>query len=253
MGSTRTSTACPSPITPSRNLTIALDQTEFNRSDFSSHPINHLTLAPDLNGPSYKPPPSIFSSQGRDEPSGDTPPSVFLPMDGMSDFSVLYELDNRNNDDDDNDDDDEDEEDDDNDEDEALLNMKDFIDFGVDSSDDEAEEDEDAIARATLPTPLSTSPTVVPNQIPVKTPSPDNPSATKLLKHLDNGIIGSFRRGHSSHQSLHRPQPGPSLHKQAIKGGRHSAARTHPNAQKKKKLSDTRSSHAVAAKRRLQH
>ncbi|KAK4697260.1 hypothetical protein P7C71_g788, partial [Lecanoromycetidae sp. Uapishka_2] len=206
--STKISTACPSPITSPRTLAGGLSDNDIEHSGFSSRALHNPMLASGPNVPSFPLPSSGNSNQSHDQTLIEPPhPSVFLPQDSLGEFKALFE---------------------DGDDGEALLNVTDFIDFGVDSSVDEEdgdEHDEDAIARATLPTPLSTSPTVVPNQIPTKTPSPDSSSTNQLLKHLDKGVIGSFRRGQSSHQQhSHRPQAGPPLNKQAFKGGRHAAA-----------------------------
>jgi len=239
VGSTRTSTACPSPITPQPRLASAVDDSDADFNDFSSQVIKDPMLGSGPDVISFAPPPSIASSQGHDQTFADA--SVFFPMDSMGDFSAIYEVDDQHDDDDDDD--------------EALLNVEDFIDFGVDSSDDDAEEDEDAIARATLPTPHSTSPTVLPSQIPAKTPSPDNTSTSDLLKHFDKGVIGAFRRSPPNHQQhLRRSQARPSLNKHAFKGGRYSAADAQLGLQKKRKLSGTfgpHPSYAAVAKRKL--
>lgn len=239
IGSTRTSTACPSPITPQRNLASAINDSDVDRIGFLSQASDELMLATGVNMSSFAPPPSTVSGYGGDKTLAEPSHSVFVPMDSMGNLKGHCGVKSKN---------------DDKDSDEDDLKVEAFIDFGVDTEDEEAEEDEDAIARATLPTPLSTSPTVAANQIPIKTPSPDNTSASQLLKHFDKGNVGSFRRGQSSHQQQTRhTQAGPSLNKQAFKGGRHAAANLQLGAQKRK-LSDSLSSgpsHAIPTKKRL--
>ncbi len=244
-GSTATSTTCPSPVTPRPTLPSALDDSEVGYNDFSSQVVKDPMFGSCPDVTSLARPPSVVSSRVQEQEFADA--SVFFPMDSMGNVSALYALDDQNDDDDDDD--------------EALLNVEDFIDFGVDSSDsddddDEEAKDEDAIARATLPTPLSTSPTVVPNQIPAKTPSPDSSSTNDLLENFEKGVIGAFRRGQPNHQQRSRrpSRTEPSLNKQAFKGGRYSAANTQLGAQKKRKLSDSfspRPSHAGVAKRKI--
>lgn len=229
------STANASPIATQPTLATAIDDSEIDYSDFSFHVDPMLASEPDVMPSTLFP--TAPSSQVQDRTF--TSSSVFFPMDDIGDVNAVYAMDDQDDDDDD---------------DEELLNVEDFIDFGV-SSEDEEDEDQGLLENTSLPTPASTSPTGTGAHLRSKTPSPGNSSAQHLLKHFDKGMISPFRRGQPHHQAQpRRLQSGSSLNNQAFKGERHAAAHTSLSSQKKRRLSDTfggRPSFGVAAKKRL--
>ena len=228
------STANTSPIATQPTLATAIDDSEIDHSDLSFHVDPMLASEPDVMPSTLFP--TAPSSQVQDQTLASS--SVFFPMEDIGDVNAVYAMDDQDDDGDD----------------EELLNVEDFIDFGV-SSEDEGDEDQGLLENTSLPTPASTSPTGTGAHFQSKTPSPGNSSAQHLLKHLDKGMISAFRRGQPHHQvQPRRPQSGSSLNSQAFKGGRHAAAHTSLSSQKKRKLSDTfggRPSFGVVAKKRL--
>lgn len=231
------STANASPVATQPTLATTIDDSEIDYSDFSFHVDPMLASEPDVMPSTLFP--TAPSSQVQDQTFASS--SVFFPMDDIGDVNAVYAMDDQDDDDDDDDD-------------EELLNVEDFIDFGV-SSEDEGDEDQGLLENTSLPTPASTSPTGTGAHLQSKTPSPGNSSAQNLLKHLDKGVISAFCRGPTQHQAQpRRPQSGSSPNSQAFKGGRNAAAHTSLSSQKKRKLSDTfggRPSFGVAAKKRL--
>ena len=225
------STANTSPINPQHNR--PLDDSEVDFTDFSA-----LTADPMLaSEPDVMPStllPTAPSSQTQDQVFA--PSSVFFPVDEMGDFSSMFPVDDQNVDEDDEED---------------LLRVEDFIDFGV-SSEDEGDErhEEPVIADTTTPpTPASTSPTGTDAR---RQSQPVTSSSQDLLKHLDKGYVGSFRRSQPYHQAhLRRPQGGLSLNSHAFRGGRNTAGHSSFVAQKKRKLSDSFGSRPVLGKRKL--
>lgn len=106
-----------------------------------------------------------------------------------------------------------------------IFNM---INFGDDSSDDNVD--------ASLPTPMSTSPTVVSAIPQSRTPSLDHSAAEELRAHLDKNLvpIGAFRQSQhidqrQSHQSHHELS--------AFKSGRQTAGNSSLISPKKRKSS----------------
>jgi hypothetical protein len=229
------STANTSPTTSQPWLASAIDETGIDYSDFSFHDDPMLASEPDVMPSTL--PLTAPSSQIQDQAFASS--SDFFPMDAIGDVNAVYAVDDQ---------------DDDGDDDEGMLNVNDFIDFGV-STDDEGDGDQGLPENASLPSPASTSPLGTGANPQYKTPSSGRNSAQHLLKHFDKGMISAFRRGQSHHQAqLRRPQSGSSLNSQAFKGGRHAAAHNSLSSQKKRKLSDTfggRPSFGVGTKKRL--
>lgn len=213
--STRTSTANASPVLSHPALATPINDSDLDMSDFS----NQVPADPMLAAGSESMADILFPigptnhTRHSSQASGD----VFYPMDRMGDVNAVYVADDQDDDDDD---------------DEGLLNVEDFIDFGVDSSDDDAREDLDT----SLPTPSSTSPTGV--HVRPKTPSPNQSAAQDLMAHLDKGIAGVFRQGQNQHQQWSRRPSGTlSLSKQAFKKGRLAPANSPVSPPKKRRFS----------------
>lgn len=229
--STRTSTANASPVLSHPALATPVYDSDLEMSDFSPQmPADPMLAAgsesmADILLPIGPTSHTRHSSQA----SGD----VFYPMDRMGDVNAVYAADDQEDDDDD----------------EGLLNVEDFIDFGVDSSDDEAGGDVDT----SLPTPISTSPTGA--HVRPKISSPNNPAPHDLMAHFDKGIAGVFRQGQNQHhQRSRRLSGGLSLSKQAFKKGRLAPANSPVSPPKKRKISGgfaPAGPFGPAAKRRL--
>ena len=206
--------------------TWAMDDSEVDLTDFSAFATDPMLASePDVLPSTLLP--TAPSSQVHDQTLAST--SVFMPMDSVGDFGSMFPADDQHMDEDD---------------DEDLLKVEDFIDFGV-SSDDEAAEERELAMTTSLPTPASTSPGARRQSQITTSPTYD------LLKHLDKGLVGSFRRSQPFNQAhLRRPQSGLSLSSHAFKGGRVAAGDNSLSAQKKRKLSDALSSRPVFGKRR---
>ncbi|KAL2043996.1 hypothetical protein N7G274_003517 [Stereocaulon virgatum] len=228
------STAITSPTTSQPWLASAIDENGIDYSNFSFHDDPMLASEPDVM-PSTLP---LTAPSSRIQDQTFASSSDFLPMDAIGNVNAVYAVDDQDDDGDD----------------EGMLNVKDFIDFGV-SSDDEGDGDQGLLENASLLSPASTSTLGTGAKPQYKTPSSGRNSAQHLLKHLDKGAISAFRRGQPHHQAqLRRPQSGSSLNSQAFKGGRHAAAHTSLSSQKKRKLNDTfggRPSFGVGTKKRL--
>lgn len=210
-----------------------MDDSEVDFTDFSA-----LTTDPMLaSEPDVMPStllPTAPSSQTQDQTFASS--SVFLPVDEIGDFGSMFPTDGQNIDEDD---------------DEDLLRVEDFIDFGVSSEDEGGEGDEEPVfaETTTLPTPASTSPSGIDAR---RQPQPVTSSSQDLLRHLDKGHVGSFRRSQPYHQAhLRRPQGGLSLASHAFRGGRNTAGNSSLVAQKKRKLSDTFGSRPALGKRKM--
>ena len=138
-------------------------------------------------------------------------------MDGMEDINALYAAGQVDEDNDD----------------EEMLNVEDFIDFGVDSSENEA----DGLDTA-LPTPISTSPTGVTRHHQSKVPPPQSPSPNELMAHFDQDVIDAFRQGpNQQHQHPHRSHNGSSFKSHAMYSGRRASANSPVVPPKKGKMS----------------
>lgn len=225
------STTNTSPINAQHNW--PMDDSEVDFTDFSA-----LTTDPMLaSEPDVMPStllPTAPSSQTQDQTFASS--SVFLPVDEIGDFGSMFPTDGQNIDEDD---------------DEDLLRVEDFIDFGVSSEDEGGEGDEEPVfaETTTLPTPASTSPSGIDAR---RQPQPVTSSSQDLLRHLDKGHVGSFRRSQPYHQAhLRRPQGGLSLASHAFRGGRNTAGNSSLVAQKKRKLSDTFGSRPALGKRKM--
>lgn len=232
--STRTSTAAASPTVSHHALATPLNDSDIDMSDFSSQLPTDPMLAAGSESMA-----DIFFSMGpkshtrnSSQASGD----VFYPMEHMGGVHAVYAADDQDDDEDDNDDED-------------LLNVEDFIDFGVDTSDDDAGNDIDT----SLPTPISTSPTAAHAR--PKVPSPNHLVAHDLMAHFDKGIAGVFRQGQDQKlQRSRRLSGGLSLSQQAFKKGRHAPANSPTSPPKKRKMSGgfaPMGSFGPAPKRRL--
>ncbi len=211
----RTNTANASPVISHPALATPVKDNDTDMDDFSNQVPADPMLAPgsesmaDILLPFGQTSHTRQSSQA----SGD----VFYPLDRMGDVNAVYAVDDQEDDDDDH---------------EGLLNVEDFIDFGVDSSDDDAEMD----LNTSLPTPNSTSPTGV--HVRPKISSPNDPAACDLMAHFDKGIAGVFRQGQEQHQQRSRRfSGGLSLSKQAFRKGRLAPANSPTSPPKKRKSS----------------
>ncbi|KAI9876229.1 MAG: hypothetical protein M1830_006980 [Pleopsidium flavum] len=246
--STDSSIAATSPRTSFVGLVGAVDESDNDRSDFSSQDCG----GPMLNAGANLMMPGLFhGAQGSEHFLGGQvlgPPEAFYPFKSIGPDGNVIE-------DDDDDDDDED--------DENLWNVHDFIDFGDGSSEsgDNVEDDTE------VPPSPSTSTTPNPASTPAKPePAPASKStAQELLDHFDRGVVTAFRRNQHRHQTLlRRPQhpefmgAGPSSARavSAIKGGRALAANSpiSPLRKRKASVSIDRSGSplvGIAAKRRL--
>jgi len=212
--STRTSTANASPVLSHPALATPMNDSDYDMRDFSKQvPADPMLAAGSQSMADVLLPIGPTShTRTSSQASGD----VFYPMDRMGDVNAVYAVDDQEDDDDD----------------EGLLNVEDFIDFGVDSSDDDAE---GALATS-LPTPISTSPTRA--HVRPKMPSPNNATAHDLMAHLDKGIAGVFRQGQNQHQQRSRgPSGGLSLSMHAFKKVRHVPANSPLSPPKKRKMS----------------
>lgn len=215
VASTRTSTANASPVLSHPALATPVNDSDFDESDFASQvPADPmLTAGSEAMADVLLPIGPTSRTRNTSLMSGD----VFYPADGVGDVNAIFAADDQ--DDDDNDDED-------------LLNVEDFIDFGVDSSDEDNEGDMDS----SLPTPISTSPTGA--HVRSKMPSPNNSAAHDLMKHFDRGIAGAFRQGQHQHQQRSRRlSGGMSLSRQAFKTGRHAPVNSQLSPPKKRKTS----------------
>ncbi|MCJ1396930.1 hypothetical protein MMC11_000122 [Xylographa trunciseda] len=217
--SSLSSSTTTSPKTSFATLSQGLDNDEVDRSDLSSQeqPVTMIGSGANLMLSGL-----LHGGPGSEHILGGQvlgPPEAFYPFTSMDANGLMF--------------DDEYEEDDDDDDDpEYMLNLQDFIDFG-DSSDSELENDMTANSSA-LPSPiLSTSKDTF---TPVKSgsTSTQQSSTQNLLQHFDKGVVSSFRRNQTRHQSLLR-RPNFSSSFTAIKGGRHIAANTPISPLRKRK------------------
>ncbi|MCJ1432457.1 hypothetical protein MMC27_001813 [Xylographa pallens] len=166
------------------------------------------------------------------------PPEAFYPFRSIDANGLMFDDDDLEEDDDDP---------------EYMLNLQDFIDFG-DSSDSELENDTNADSSA-LGSPVVTVPknTFTPSRAGSALTQPS--STQHLLQHFDKGVVSSFRRNQTRHQSLLR-RPTLSSSFAAIKGGRHIAANTPISPPRKRKATRILSNNlspfqGVAARRRV--
>lgn len=246
--STDSSVAATSPRTSFVGLVGAIDDSDNDRSDFSSQDCGGPMLSAGAN---LMMPGLFHGAQGSEYLLGGQvlgPPEAFYPFKSIDPDGNVIE-------------DDEDEDDD--EDDENLWNVHDFIDFGGGSSasDDNAEDD------AEVPPSPSTSTIANPASTPAKpeTASNGKNTAQELLNHFDRGVVTAFRRNQHRHQTLlRRPQhrefmgAGPSSARagSAIKGGRSIAANSpiSPLRKRKASVSIERSGSplvGIAAKRKL--
>ncbi|MCJ1392684.1 hypothetical protein MMC18_005555 [Xylographa bjoerkii] len=168
------------------------------------------------------------------------PPEAFYPFTSMDANGLMF-------------DDDEFEEDDDDDP-EYMLNLQDFIDFGDSSSDSELENDTNADSSA-LPNPILTMSKNKFTPVRAGSVSTQQSSTQNLLQHFDRGVVSSFRRNQTRHQSLLR-RPNLSSSFAAIKGGRHIAANIPISPLRKRKANRSLGNNltpfqGVAARRRV--
>ena len=182
-GSTATSIACPSPVTPHSQTGTARHIDEIDLSNIANHTIGDPTLAPASNIVPFPTTPSNPPiSHVSQSAAGD---SVFFPLEIMGGVSAIYAVNDNEQDDDDLGED--------------LVNAEDWLDFIDDSSNDGSDvAEEDAIARATLPTPLTASP-----NLPIISPT----------------TVGAFRLNQEQ-QSVQASQGGYTFERQAFKGAK---------------------------------
>lgn len=206
--STRTSTAAASPTLSHHALATPVNDSDYDMSDFCSQ----LPADPMLAAGSESMADIFFN----------TGPTSHTRNSSQASNNVFYPMDRTDSDDQDDQDDDG----------EGLLNVEDFIDFGVDTSDDEAVNDLDT----SLPTPISTSPTGA--HMRPKMPSPNPFVSHDLMAHFDKGIAGVFRQGQDQKlQRSRRLSGGLSLSQQAFKKGRHAPVKSPTSPPRKRKMS----------------
>ncbi|MCJ1282584.1 hypothetical protein MMC26_001909 [Xylographa opegraphella] len=167
------------------------------------------------------------------------PPEAFYPFRSIDANGLMFDEDDIEEDDDDDP--------------EYMLNIQDFIDFG-DTSDSELENDTNADSSV-LGSPILTIPknTFTPTR--AGSVSIQQTSTQNLLHHFDKGVVSSFRRNQTRHQSLLR-RPNLSSSFAAIKGGRHIAANTPISPPRKRKVTHFLNNNlspfqGVAARRRV--
>lgn len=232
--SSLSSSATASPRTSMATLANtfdgAFDDSENDRSDPSSQeqPTTMLGSAANLMMPGL-----LHGAPGMEHILGGSvlgPPEAFYPFKSIDANGMLLDDDDLEDDDDDPDD---------------MLNLQDFIDFGDDSSDigGQIVDDSDStlLARPLSDTPSKTSSVSI-----------QRSSSIDLLQHFDKGVVASFRRNQTRHQSLLR-HPNASYE---IKGGRHFAADTVFSPSRKRKASRSLSStfspfNGVTARRKV--
>lgn len=226
------STANNSPRNSFAGLVGGLDESDNDRSDFSSQEFMGSMYG---SGANVMMPGLLHGAAGSEHILGGQvmgPPEAFYPFKSVGPDGQLLE--------------DADDDDDDDDDDENLWNVHDFIDFGDGSSDDEKQDGEDTEVPPSAATPAATSSNTTVG------------SAHNLLEHFDRGVVTAFRRNQHRHQALlRRPNPSSSLRGgDAIKGGRHIAANSPISPLRKRKPSDSLSRIgnplvSVTAKRRV--
>ena len=212
-----------SPTTTSfARLAGALDESENDRSDGTSHGLPSTLL-----------PGTDFMMSGLFNDMTGTGPINPGQVTGQP--QAFYSLGNFDQYGNYQDDEDEDYSDDDY---ENELNMDDFIDFGDATSDSEAvasDDNDDAaslVDQTTSQTPTQALTRTEPRKELHKSPSSD------LLEHFDRGVVSSFRRNQNRHQNLLRcPLVNTSLY--AIKGGRHTAMNNPISPLRKRKVGQT--------------
>ncbi|MCJ1250974.1 hypothetical protein MMC30_008204 [Trapelia coarctata] len=233
--SSLSSSATASPRTSmaalAKNFDGAFDDSENDRSDPSSQEQTTTMLGSAAN---LMMPGLLHGAPGMEHILGGSvlgPPEAFYPFKSIDANGMLL------------DDDDEDVDDDDDDP-EDMLNIQDFIDFGDDSSDidDQMLDDSDSTLLAKRLTDTPSKAPAMPAQ---------RSSSIDLLQHFDKGVVASFRRNQTRHQSLLRRPSSP----YGIKGGRHFAANT-PISPSKRKASRSLSStfspfNGVTARRKV--
>jgi len=228
------SSATASPRTSmaglAKNFDGAFDDSENDRSDPSSQEQTTTMLGSAAN---LMMPGLLHGAPGMEHILGGSvlgPPEAFYPFKSIDANGMLLD-----DDDDDADDDDDPE---------HMLNIQDFIDFGDDSSDiDEQmldDSDSTLLAKPLTDTPSKTLAT-----------SAQRSSSIDLLQHFDKGIVASFRRNQTRHQSLLR-RPSATY---GIKGARQFAAISPISPSKRKasrSLNSTFSpSNGVTARRKV--
>lgn len=209
----------------------AFDDSENDRSDPSSQEQTTTMIGSAAN---LMMPGLLHGAPGMEHILGGSvlgPPEAFYPFKSIDANGML--LDDAEEDDDDDDDDPED-----------MLNLQDFIDFGDDSDGvDHMLDDSDSTLLAK---PLTDTPSKTPGM------SVQHSSSIDLIQHFDKGVVASFRRNQTRHQSLLR-RPSATY---GIKGGRQFAANRPINPSKKRQASRSLSStfspfNGVTARRKV--
>ena len=235
--STRASTANASPVMSQSTLTNALNDSDIDPSEFSSQVNADPMLASGSESMADILHPVGSTTTTQDRRVSGSSQSVFFPLDAMGDINALHPSDDHDYEDNDGED---------------LLNVEDFIDFGVDSSENEGDG-----LETTLPTPLSTSPTGRARNVRSGTPPLNKPSTNDLMAHFDKGVIGTFRRSQNQQQQQsHRLHNGLLLNNHAFKSGRHVLSNSPISSPKKRKMSGgfaPAGSFGPVTKRRLMH
>ncbi|KAA6416143.1 MAG: hypothetical protein FRX48_00862 [Lasallia pustulata] len=212
------STANNSPRNSFAGLACGLDESDNDRSDFSSQEFMGSMC---VSGANVMMPGLLHGAPGSEHTFGGQvmgPPEAFYPFKSIGPDGEVLE--------------DADEDDDEDDDDENLWNVHDFIDFGDGSSEDDKDDDDDTEVPLSPTSPVATSS----NATIISTGSTHN-----LLDHFDRGVVTAFRRNQHRHQALlRRPIPSSSLRGGgAIKGGRHIAANSPISPLRKRKLSNS--------------
>ncbi len=226
--STDSSIAATSPRNSFVGLVGGIDDSDNDRSDFSSQECGGPMLSAGAN---LIMPGLFHGAQGSEFLLGGQvlgPPEAFYPFKSISaDGNVI-----------------EDDEGDDDEDDENLWNVHDFIDFGDGSSDS----DQNTANNTEVPPSPSTSTMADLASTPAEAQpaSASKNTAQELLDHFDRGVVNAFRRNQHRHQTmLRRPQhrefmgSGPASAKagSAIKGGRTVAANSPISPLRKRKAS----------------
>ncbi|MCJ1377081.1 hypothetical protein MMC17_000171 [Xylographa soralifera] len=236
--SSLSSSTTTSPKTSFATLAHELGDNEIDRSDLSSQepPTTMIESGANLMLSGL-----LHGGLGSEHVLGGQvlgPPEAFYPFRSIDANGLMLDDDDLEEDDDDP---------------EYMLNLQDFIDFG-DSSDSDLENDTNADSSA-LGSPVLTIPrnTFTPSR--AGSASTQQSSTQALLQHFDKGVVSSFRRNQTRHQSLLR-RPNLSSSFAAIKGGRHITANAPISPPRRRKANRILSNNpipfqGVAARRRV--
>ena len=230
VGGSRTSTALTSPISSQPMISGARDDSEIEFRGFSSQlPVSIDTML----GSGASESSTAQLNDTRDEPFGGHPfadSSVFAPADSIPEFTALYGSDEDAGGEDDV---------------EPFLNIRDFVHFSEDSSDNDSggvngqSEIQESMAQA------ANSNAAAPSTLQLKTPSPNSPSNPNSMKRFDTSGPTGAQQGPPRQQRLRHPQSGLSLAGQAFTNGKPTALKSPLNHHIRRKLSGSFGSHPL--------